>query len=130
MFPKSGSPPKDSCYDHLILYNIQKYFSIRNPHSVFRNKKGLKSDEILDIKLLWNLISQKGQSCLMMGWMDQMAMTVHRITPRIAYQFDGNRLLPIHLCANNPCSFGLNVITLEQKQEVLEEEVVRWVFIR
>jgi hypothetical protein len=34
----------------------------------------------------------------MKGWTDQMAMTTHRITPRIAYQFDGNRFLPIHLC--------------------------------
>ena len=34
------------------------------------------------------------------------------------------------ISANNPCSFGLNVITLEQKYEVLKEEVVRWVFIR
>ncbi len=34
----------------------------------------------------------------MKGWTDEMAMTAHRITPRMAYQFDGNRLLPIHLC--------------------------------
>jgi hypothetical protein len=34
----------------------------------------------------------------MKGWTDQMAMTAHRSTPRIAYQFDGNRLFPIHLC--------------------------------
>ena len=34
----------------------------------------------------------------MKGWTDQMAMIAHRITPRMAYQFDGNRLLPIHLC--------------------------------
>jgi Fe-S-cluster containining protein len=32
------------------------------------------------------------------GCTDQMAMIAHRITPRMAYQFDGNRLLPIHLC--------------------------------
>jgi len=63
-----------------------------------KSKMGLKSGEILDIKFLWKLISQKGQSTLMKGWTDQMAMTAHRITPRIAYQFDGNRLLSIHLC--------------------------------
>lgn len=34
----------------------------------------------------------------MKGWTDQIAMTAHRIPPRIAYQFEGNRLLPIHLC--------------------------------
>ena len=34
----------------------------------------------------------------MKGWTDQMAMTAHRMRLRIAYQFDGNRLLPIHVC--------------------------------
>jgi hypothetical protein len=27
-----------------------------------------------------------------------MVMSAHRITPPIAYQFDENRLLPIHFC--------------------------------
>jgi hypothetical protein len=34
----------------------------------------------------------------MKGWADQMAMIAHRVAPRMAYQFYGNRLLPIHLC--------------------------------
>jgi hypothetical protein len=53
-FPESGSSPKNSDYDHVILYYIQKYFSIRNRQSAFRNKRGLKSGEILDIEVLWN----------------------------------------------------------------------------
>jgi hypothetical protein len=32
-----------------------------------KSRKRLRSGEILDIKFLWNLISQKGQSSLMKG---------------------------------------------------------------
>ncbi len=34
----------------------------------------------------------------MKEWTDQMAMTAHRSLPPVAYQFDGNRLFPIHRC--------------------------------
>ena len=34
----------------------------------------------------------------MKSWTDQLAMTTHGMTPRMGYQFDGKRLLPIHLC--------------------------------
>jgi hypothetical protein len=85
---------------------------------------GLKSGEILDIKLLWSLISQKGQSSLMKDRSFPVRILVKDMVaknpipiesrPEWLIRSTGTGFFP-SISANNPCGFGLNVIILEQK---------------
>jgi hypothetical protein len=52
----------------------------------------------------------------MKKWTDQMAEVQDRISIGIAYQFDGNKLLPT-IFSNRPCSFESNMVTLEPMNE-------------
>jgi hypothetical protein len=86
---------------------------------------GLKSGEILGIKkLLRDLISQKGQNAFEKGRRFIVRILVKDVvaenpTPielrhELLIKLTGTGFFP-SISSNNPCSFGLNVITLEQK---------------